>query len=93
MLDFAKEAQRASLDGIVCSGQELLYLKDFYKLKKVVPGIRPDWFSESSDQKRIITPHEALNLGADFLVIGRPILNYNDPVEAVRKILAEIDSF
>lgn len=93
VLDFAKEAQRASLDGLVCSGQELLYLKDLDKLKKVVPGVRSNWFSESSDQKRTITPYEAVSLGADFLVIGRPILNSGNPVEAVRKILAEIDSF
>ena len=93
VLSFAEEIKRASLDGLVCSGHELLSLKDINGLIKVVPGIRPSWFSEADDQKRITTPKEAINWGADFLVIGRPILNSNNPIEAINMILKEIDIF
>src|SRR3989338_2649345 len=52
VLSFAEEIKRASLDGLVCSGHELLSLKDINGLIRVVPGIRPSWFSEADDQKR-----------------------------------------
>jgi orotidine-5'-phosphate decarboxylase len=60
--------------------------KDF---KLVVPGIRPDW-SASDDQKRVMTPKEAVAAGADYLVIGRPITAAKDPADAARRIAAEL---
>ena len=55
----------------------------------MVPGIRPSW-AGSDDQKRVLTPAEALNKGADYLVIGRPITGAKDPVAAVQRIAAEV---
>jgi len=84
------------VDGIVCSALELEALgRDdrFKDLKKIVPGIRPSW-STANDQKRVLTPAEAIRAGADYLVIGRPITNpplgVGSPIDAVQKILAEI---
>jgi orotidine-5'-phosphate decarboxylase len=55
----------------------------------VVPGIRPAW-AEAGDQKRVVTPKEAVALGADYLVIGRPITAAADPVAAAKRIVEEI---
>jgi orotidine-5'-phosphate decarboxylase len=57
----------------------------------VVPGIRPPWF-EAGDQKRVTTPREAVESGADYLVIGRPITTHPSPREALAKILNELNS-
>ncbi len=78
--------------GIVCSAHEAKKVKEKFgnKLKIVCPGIR---LSESSsdDQERIMTPEKAIKNGADFLVIGRPIREANDPLGICRKINAEIN--
>jgi len=84
-------AQRAGLDGVVCAAQEIAALRrecgpDF---KLVVPGIRPA-NSATGDQKRTMTPAEAAGLGADVLVIGRPITNAPDPAAAAQAIAAEL---
>lgn len=84
-------AQRAGLDGVVCAAQEIAALRrecgpDF---KLVVPGIRPA-NSATGDQKRTMTPPEAAGLGADVLVIGRPITNAPDPAAAAQAIAAEL---
>src|SRR5262249_22190106 len=84
-------AQAQGCDGIVCSPREIAQLRrdcgpDF---KLVVPGIRPA-AAELGDQKRVMTPGEAARLGADFLVIGRPISAAPDPAAAARCIKAEI---
>ncbi|MBL4614161.1 MAG: orotidine 5'-phosphate decarboxylase, partial [Magnetovibrio sp.] len=55
----------------------------------VVPGIRPTWAS-SDDQRRVVTPKDAIDLGADHLVIGRPITGHKDPLEAARLIAQEL---
>lgn len=96
VLRFAQDALEAGVDGIVCSPLELEALgRDdrFKDLKKIVPGIRPTW-SAANDQKRVMTPGEAIRAGADFLVIGRPITNppigVGSPLDAVAKIVAEI---
>jgi len=91
----AYEIQGTNVDGIICSAHELKNLIEDSELKhlellKVVPGVRPSWYSESDDQKRTVTPAEAIRLGADLLVIGRPIMNSDNPIEAVDKILIEI---
>ena len=87
----ARLAQDCGLDGVVCSPREITALRaacgaDF---KLVVPGIRPAW-AAAGDQKRIMTPAEAVAAGADRLVIGRPITAAPDPAEAARRIAAEI---
>jgi orotidine-5'-phosphate decarboxylase len=61
------------------------------KIKIVTPGVRPSW-SEPGDQKRFMTPRDAIDAGADFLVIGRPITAHPNPGEAVAKILGELQS-
>lgn len=87
----AKLAQASGLDGIVCSPEEVHILRqalgpDFVLM---VPGIRPVW-AAAGDQKRIMTPREAVDAGATWLVIGRPITGSVDPVEAAKRIAAEI---
>jgi orotidine-5'-phosphate decarboxylase len=84
-------AQESGLDGVVCSPQEVALLraacrKDFLL---VVPGIRPAGAS-AGDQKRVQTPRDAVDAGADYLVIGRPITEAPDPGAAARAILGEI---
>ncbi len=88
----AKLAQAAGLDGVTASSWEIAEIRkacgrDFIIL---TPGIRPAGKS-FGDQKRIMTPQEAIKLGADFLVIGRPITEASDPVEATKKILKEME--
>ena len=85
-------SQECGLDGVVCSAAEIEALRatcgpEFILL---TPGIRPEW-SAAGDQKRIVTPVDAIKRGADYLVIGRPISGSDDPAEAARKIAAEID--
>ncbi len=85
-------AQENGIDGVVCSGAEIEALRnqcgpDF---KLVVPGIRPAW-AAAGDQKRILTPADAVSRGADYLVIGRPITGADDPAEAAARIKDELD--
>ncbi len=91
VLRLVKLAEKAGLDGVVASAQEILAIrkaveKDFLI---VVPGIRPSW-SQKSDQKRVATPKEAMDMGADYLVIGRPITAEEDPQAAAERIIEEI---
>lgn len=88
VLNFADDARATGIPGIVCSGKELHTLRR-HALKKLVPGIRPAWAS-SDDQARITTPAEAVQLGADYIVVGRPILGHPDPLEAIRLIKEEM---
>lgn len=93
VIELAQQALLADLDAIICSGQELEVLKSdesFIQLLKIVPGIRPSWFKENDDQKRTVTPSEAVCRGADMLVIGRPVIRSKDPVKVVEKILVEL---
>jgi len=77
--------------GIVASPREAKLLRAEFgdRIKIVVPGIRPAW-SQAGDQKRISTPREAIEAGADYLVIGRPITSHPKPCEAVTLILSEL---
>lgn len=79
------------LDGVVCSSAEITALRaacgDAFHL--IVPGIRPSW-AAAGDQKRIMAPREARNLGADILVIGRPITGSDDPAAAAARISDEL---
>lgn len=79
------------IDGIVASAHEIKMLRAKFgdKIKIVVPGIRPSW-AEAGDQKRTMTPGEAIDAGADYLVVGRPITAHKSPREALEKIVEEI---
>ena len=86
---FANYAKKNGLDGIVCSPREIKFIreevgKDFII---VTPGIRIDDKIKSDDQKRIATPEKAINLGANYLVIGRPITESRHPNAELEKIL------
>ena len=90
VLRLASLAAEAGLDGLVCSAQEAPALKQTQpQLKLVTPGIRPAG-SAADDQKRILTPAQALLAGADYLVIGRPISQASDPAQALAGVLAEL---
>jgi len=95
VVNLAKLAQAASLDGVVASPQEIKEIRAACGNNFIIltPGIRPTGKSldNQDDQKRIMTPGEALKLGADFLVIGRPIRNATNQVEAAKKILREME--
>ena len=85
-------AKECGCQGIICSPRELPALQDI-SLTKITPGVRPEWASQD-DQKRIMTPREAIAKGADFLVIGRPITSppptMGGPKEAFNRVLDEI---
>ncbi|WP_228276637.1 orotidine-5'-phosphate decarboxylase [Marinobacter sp. JSM 1782161] len=81
----------AGLDGVVCSAQEASVLRSEQgeRFRLVTPGIRPT-FAVQGDQRRIMTPSDALRAGSDYLVIGRPITQAGNPLEALEEIQAEI---
>lgn len=86
----ARLAQASGVDGIVCSGAEVAAARaDWPTGFFVVPGVRP-FGSGAGDQKRVVTPRQALGDGASILVIGRPITGASDPAEAIRAIAAEL---
>jgi orotidine-5'-phosphate decarboxylase len=91
VLRLAKLGVEAGIDGVVASPHEIKPLRREFgdTIKIVVPGIRPSW-SEPGDQRRTMTPREALEASADYLVIGRPITAHPNPQEAVAKILDEL---
>jgi orotidine-5'-phosphate decarboxylase len=96
VLHFARMLSEAGADGIICSPKELVDLSGstaFDTLLKATPGVRPEW-AAVGDQKRVMTPGEAIKAGADYLVIGRPITKppaeIGGPVEAAKKIAVEI---
>jgi orotidine-5'-phosphate decarboxylase len=90
-LQMALLAQETGLNGAVCSPQEVEQLRqtcgDDFLL--VCPGVRPKW-AEAGDQRRSMTPSDAIKAGADYLVIGRPITAATDPVEAWQRICDEL---
>lgn len=91
--DFARElaglAGTWGLDGVVCSGAEAAALKKATGLSLLCPGIRPAGAS-LDDQSRVATPAEAVANGADYLVVGRPLLRAEDPAAVARAILADM---
>ena len=89
----AEQARRAGMGGIVCSAEEAGAVRRIVgpDLAIVTPGIRPTG-SDPGDQKRVMTPGEAMRAGSSHLVVGRPIVKADDPREAARSILAEIEA-
>jgi orotidine-5'-phosphate decarboxylase len=88
----AAQARDLGVDGLVCSAEEATKLRSVVGpgLSLVTPGIRPAG-SASDDQKRIMTPAKAIAAGADYLVVGRPIIGAGDPKAAADAIVAEIE--
>jgi len=87
----ARQAQAAGVDGLVCSPEEAAKLRAIVDpaMQLVTPGIRPAG-SAAGDQKRIMTPARAIAAGADYLVVGRPIVEAPDPKQAAEAIVADI---
>ena len=93
VMRLAKLGVEAEIDGVVASPHEIKTLRAAFghKIKIVVQGIRPTW-AEPGDQKRFMTPRQALGAGADYIGIGRPITTHPRPSEAVAKILQEFSA-
>ena len=102
VLHLARLARTAKLDGVVCSAQEAAMLKSELGLELglksalgsdfslVTPGIRPFGAASNDDQHRVLTPREALAAGSDYLVIGRPITQADDPAQVCENIVQSI---
>lgn len=91
VIKLALLAKKAGLDGVVASPQEINITKEACgdDFVVVTPGVRPS-FASLDDQKRVMTPSEAVKAGADYLVIGRPITKAVDPIKAIRLIEEEL---
>lgn len=91
ILKMAMLAQENGVDGAVCSPQEVAKLREVCgdNFWLICPGVRPE-FADNGDQKRVMTPKQALNAGADYLVIGRPITESETPQITWQKICQEI---
>ncbi len=91
VLKLATLAQSSGMDGVVCSAMEAHALKSTLgaEFQLVTPGIRPE-NAVQDDQQRIVTPHQALVNGSDYLVIGRPVTQANDPVETLHGIISSL---
>ena len=76
-------ASKAKIAGLICSGQDLKSLKSFKKLLKVTPGVK--LLDRKDDQKRVSFVHDALNDGANFVVIGRELINTKDPMKLLNE--------
>ena len=93
--DFTYYAIENKLDGIVCSPHEIKMVKKIAgkRLIIVTPGIRPSSYEKKDDQKRVMGPGEAISLGADYVVIGRPITKSKAPVKQIIEINSEIEQY
>ena len=93
VLRYAKLAKRCGLGGVVASPREIRMLREVVgeKLLIVTPGIRPAW-AETGDQKRVMTPAEAIAAGASYIVVGRPIISARKPAAAALRIASEMAS-
>jgi orotidine-5'-phosphate decarboxylase len=91
VLHLARLACGAGLDGVVASPKEIAIIRENVgpDCLIVTPGIRPAWAARG-DQRRVMTPAEAIRAGADYLVIGRPITGSSDPRDALERVIAEI---
>ena len=87
----AAQARDIGVDGLVCSPTEANAVREVVgkRLVLVTPGVRPTG-SDAGDQKRIMTPADAIKAGADYLVVGRPVLEATDPKPTAEAIVSEI---
>ncbi len=95
VLQKAQQAREAGCAGVICSGHEAGPIKERFgkDFLAVTPGIRPAWtVNPKEDQQRITTPAQAITAGADYLVIGRPIRDADDPCQAAVRIAEEIEN-
>ncbi len=92
LVERARSALEAGCDGVIASGESIRLMRKTLdeRITIVSPGIRPAGAS-TDDHKRLTTPGEAIRLGADYLVVGRPIRSASDPRDAARRILDEMD--
>lgn len=94
VLLLAKLAKASNLDGVVASSREVPLIRSAIPKKDfliVTPGVRPAG-SARGDQRRVMTPAEAVRAGADYLVIGRPIIAADDPLRAAQAVIEEIEN-
>jgi orotidine-5'-phosphate decarboxylase len=93
VVEYALNVKKAGLDGVVCSAQDVAMIKEKCgkDFKCITPGIRPK-SAQKDDQKRTMTPNEAIQIGSDYLVIGRPITAQIDPAKAFESIIEEIEN-
>ena len=91
MIELASLAKHAGLDGVVCSAQEAQLLREHIgtDFLLVTPGIRPA-NTATGDQKRVMTPTDAITSGANYLVVGRPITQASDPMGVLKQINQDI---
>jgi orotidine-5'-phosphate decarboxylase len=94
VLRLAALAAESGLDGVVCSSREASLLREQHGagFRLVTPGIRPAG-TDTGDQRRVMTPVEAVRNGSDYLVIGRPVTQADDPVSVLRTINSELSTF
>ncbi len=85
-------ARDAGLDGVVCAAEDIDALRTQFPAPFLfaVPGIRPAWATANHDQKRAMTPDRAVSIGADYLIIGRPLTQAENPTDAARRTALEI---
>jgi len=93
VVHLAQLAQQAGLDGVVASPQEIAAIKQSCgkSFLVIAPGVRPEW-AAAGDQRRVMTPREAVTAGADYLVVGRPIIKADDPADAARRVIEEMNT-
>lgn len=93
VLRLAQLAQQSGMDGVVCSSRETPVLRAQLDpgFRLITPGIRPAG-SQADDQRRVMTPVDAINSGSDYLVIGRPVTRADDPVSVLRTINSELSA-
>ncbi len=93
VMRLAQMTSDAGMDGVVCSAHEIKMLRDTLgkEFKLITPGIRPSG-SNNDDQKRVMTPRQAIKAGSDYVVIGRPITRAADPGQALKDISEEISA-
>ena len=93
VLRLARLARQSGLDGVVCSSRETAVLRDALgpDFLLVTPGIRPAG-SEADDQRRVMTPTDAISAGSNYLVIGRPVTKADDPVSVLRTINSDLSA-
>ena len=93
--DYVKNAIKNKIDGFICSPHEIKVVRKIAGKNFIIvtPGIRPKNYKSKDDQKRFMSPEEAVSLGADYIVIGRPITKSLNPLEEIKKINFEIAKY